>query len=235
MTAVRLQTPGAINQPLVGEAKAAAWQRVCRWIKAQPVVEDSGERWSTGLADIDHIFGGGIPPGALCEIITQRGSCGGQTLLCHLLQVARRRRSYAALVDLGSTFDPQTAGVGALESLLWVQCTTVKAALRAADIIVRDENLPLVVLDLRAAGRFASGGIPHTAWYRFQRTVEKTRAITILFANRPVSAASRFRWEMDVSLRLADLDLMSAAEVFLRGKLRPATPVATAAESGWGA
>lgn len=234
MKSIQLQYPGAADQPLTGAAKAAAWQRVCRWIQAQPTVGIPDERWSTGLADIDDVFGGGIPPGTLCEIIAPRQSCGGQTVLRHLLQVARKRRVYAALVDLGPTFDPQTVCCRTLESLLWVQCKTVKTSLQAADIIARDENLPLLLLDLRASDTVASRGIPHTAWYRFQRAVEKTSTITILFANQPVSAASRFRWEASARLQLSDLDFMPAADRFLHGKLAPSVP-AVVVESQRGA
>lgn len=186
----------------------------------------------TGLQDIDRVCGGGIPGGALCEFLAPRNSCGAQTVLRHLLQAARRQLLYVALVEMGSAFDPGSVPESALESLLWLQCKTVKAALQAADVIVRDDNISLLLIDLRAAGRNPSGGIAGTAWYRLQRALAKTSTATILFARQPVSTASRLRWEVTGQCQLEDLDTLSPAEKVLANKLIPATPPAAA---GWSA
>lgn len=218
-------SPSYSDPPLSGEAKTEAWRTVCRWMESRERVTAPQALFTTGLADIDGAFGGGIPGGTLCELIAPRSSCGAQTALRHLLQVARSRRLYAALVDLGSGFDPGSVPESSLESLLWLQCKTVKAALQAADVIVRDDNISLLLLDLCAAGRNTSHGIARTAWYRLQRALEKAGAVTILFARQPVSPASRLRWEVTAGWQIDNLDVMPAAEDFLNGRLIPSIPV----------
>ncbi len=70
-------------------------------------------------------------------------------MLLHLLEEARKERRFAALVDGANAFDPQTAPPALIEHLLWVRCRSVEQALRAADVLLRDENLGMVIVDLR--------------------------------------------------------------------------------------
>ena len=52
------------------------------------------------------------------------------------------------MIDGRDTFDPQSQPPGACDSLLWIRCRAAKDAVRAADLLLRDGNLPLLLIDL---------------------------------------------------------------------------------------
>ena len=60
-----------------------------------------------------------------------------------LLRHATRERRWSALIDGHDQFDPQSAGSSALSGLLWIRCHTATEAMRSADLLLRDGNLPL--------------------------------------------------------------------------------------------
>ncbi|WP_348253281.1 hypothetical protein, partial [Salmonella enterica] len=61
-----------------------------------------------------------------------------------------------------------------LAHLVWVRCRSVTEAVAATDLLARDANFGLVLLDLRHAPTRDLRRVPSTAWYRLQRAVEPT-------------------------------------------------------------
>src|SRR5215467_8436211 len=59
-----------------------------------------------------------------------------------------------------------------LEHLLWVRCSKASEAIKAADLLLRDGNFPLVIVDLVLNAPEELRKIPQTNWYRLQRLVE---------------------------------------------------------------
>src|ERR1700681_2562653 len=108
----------------------------------------STTRLATGLPAIDGAIGGGLPKSAITELSSSQVSAGSALLLHTLLQNAQRDGYFLALVDGRNSFDPQPLGNRRLRNLLWVRCTKALDAVKAADLILRDGNFPLVVLDL---------------------------------------------------------------------------------------
>ena len=113
----------------------------------------------TGVAAIDEAGDGGLPLGGITEAVVRAPSAGGQLLVSSLLAATRARRMRAALVDAFDAFDPRSHEPPLLQHLLWVRCRTLDEAMSAADILVRDANLGLLMLDLRGAAvaRIARG------------------------------------------------------------------------------
>src|ERR1700694_1151470 len=108
-------------------------------------------RLATGLPAIDEAIGGGLPKSAITELSSPKLSAGSALLLYALLQSAQRDGYFLALVDGRDSFDPSAlGGLGnrRLRNLLWVRCTKALDAVKAADLLLRDGNFPLVVLDL---------------------------------------------------------------------------------------
>ncbi len=135
----------------------------------------------TGVAAIDEAGDGGLPLGGITEAVVRAPSAGGQLLVSSLLAATRARRMRAALVDAFDAFDPRSHEPPLLQHLLWVRCRTLDEAMSAADILVRDANLGLLMLDLRGAGWRALRGVPATAWYRLQRAMERTDMAMVVF------------------------------------------------------
>ena len=101
----------------------------------------------TEVAAVDVALQGGLPLGGMTEIVGQAGS---GLLLAALIRATQRRRGLLALIDGGDAFDLAGVPRAALSRLLWVRSRTAAQAVQAADLLLRDGNLNLVVLDLRS-------------------------------------------------------------------------------------
>ena len=117
----------------------------------------------------------------------------GSLFLHQVFAAIRRRREFAALIDCGRTFDPDSFRDAALDRLLCVACEKAEHAVKAADLLLRDGNLPLVLLDLQALPRRSLGRIPANTWHRFQRLVEKSGTVFIVLTPQPIVEAARLR------------------------------------------
>lgn len=158
---------------------------------------------ATGLATIDEPLGGGLPQGAITELICAAPSCGGQLLFAHLLAAARAARQRVALIDACDAFDPTSHEPDLYRHLVWARCASVPAAMQAADIIARDANFGLVVLDLKCADARELRRTPATAWYRLQRAVEPAALVLLVITTRPTVPSAQLRLELTQSFTVA--------------------------------
>ncbi len=157
----------------------------------------AGRVLPTGLPAWDEAAGGGLPLGALTEVVCTAPSCGGHLLLGHLLEVTRTRRLRLALVDTTDNFDPPSFPPDHLAHLVWIRGSgDVPAALSATDLLARDANLGLVFLDLRHAPLAALRRTPSTLWYRLQRAVEGTDLALVIQTPRAFVASAQLRFEL---------------------------------------
>ncbi|MGI8891596.1 MAG: hypothetical protein ACR2G0_12555 [Chthoniobacterales bacterium] len=154
----------------------------------------AADRWVTGLASLDTALGGGLTKGAITEISNGAGSAGCASLIAALLQRVRRERSFLALIDGRDSFDPQSMGDHALPHLLWVRSRAAGEAMQAADLLLRDGNFPLVILDLVLNPVAELRRIPSSSWYRLQRLVEP--APTVFLVLTPRSLVNSAQWKL---------------------------------------
>ena len=152
---------------------------------------------TTGIPAIDDATGG-LPLGALTEIICAAPSCGSQLLLGQLLAATRATRTRVALVDSADAFDPASWPVDLLAHLVWVRCTAA-TALAATDFLTRDANLGLVVLDLRHTPDRELNRTPATLWYRLQRAVEPTDLALVVITPRATVPSAQLRFTLATS------------------------------------
>ncbi|MFM8620007.1 MAG: hypothetical protein ACKOE8_14920 [Opitutaceae bacterium] len=160
---------------------------------------DAGRVRPTGLSGIDDATGG-LPLGAVTEIVCAAPSCGGHLLLGRLLAVTRARRERIALIDAGDCFDPESFPADLLAHLVWVRCPgPLTRALQAADLLARDANLTLAVIDLRLASAVELRRTPGPLWYRLQRAVESADLALVIETPFAVVPCARVRLEFTVS------------------------------------
>src|SRR5690349_19567581 len=76
--------------------------------------------WPTGLAPLDDPLHGGLPRGALTEIIAGPRVAGGALLLTALLRRALDENQFVAVVDGADSLDVTQLGAD-LSRLLWVR------------------------------------------------------------------------------------------------------------------
>ena len=135
------------------------------------------ETFATGLPCLDDA---GLPKGALTELVSPRKSGGSALLLRRLIENLATNGQYLTLVDGRDSFDPQSVGPAACERLLWVRCRSAKETVQAADLLLRDGNLPFVVIDLQFNPEYEVRRLPGQTWYRLQTLVAKTNATCLI-------------------------------------------------------
>jgi hypothetical protein len=187
----------------------AAFARLCGELDVRALHPQRAGRsvpvLSTRLPAVDEPLGGGLPLGAVTELICVAPSCGGQLLLAQLLAAARETRQRVALVDACDAFDPSSHVPGLYRHLVWVRCADVPAALQATDLMARDANFGLVVLDLKNADARELRRTPATTWYRLQRAVEPTALALLVITTRPTVPSAQLRLELTRSFTLGEL------------------------------
>lgn len=161
---------------------------------------------ATELPAIDDPTGGGLPIAALTELVCQAPSCGSHLLLGQLLAVTRRQRRRVALVDPVDGFDPSSYPPADLEHLVWARGGDVTSALGVTDLLARDANLGLVVLDLRHAPATPLRRVPAPLWYRLQRAVEGTELALLVITPHPLVPSAALRLELTTAHPLATLE-----------------------------
>lgn len=169
--------------------------------------------FSTGIAAIDEALGGGLPQAALSEVVTETPSSGGQLLVNSLLQAARRTHQYLAFIDGSDGLDPQSMEPELLPYLLWVRCRQARQALQAADLLVRDGNIPLILLDLRGNDVTELRRQPASIWFRLQRAVEQSGGLLLVLSARPQVSSAAVRVVLSRPLPFTSLEESAEAVV----------------------
>lgn len=177
-------------------------------------------RLLTGCEALDRR--GGLPRGCLTEVCGS--AAGSQLVVAALLEAAAREKYYLALIDGADAFEPADWPEDQLGRLLWVRCREVESALKAADILLRDGNLPVLVLDLQTVPARQLRSIPVGTWHRFHRVIEGSATALLVLTPRPMveSVPSRIAvrmespWEAMTEPRRHLLDKL-VAQAFERG------------------
>lgn len=142
----------------------------------------STSRWETGSAALDRY--GGLPRGRTTEVCGS--AAASQLLLASLLQAAVRQGFRMALIDGANAFEPADWPTPQRDRLLWVLAGDAEKSLKAADLLLRDGNLPVLVLDLQVVPRRQLRGIPANTWHRFHRVLESSATVFVIFTPEPM-------------------------------------------------
>jgi hypothetical protein len=147
-------------------------------------------RLITGLPFFEESIRGGLPRGGITELISPGTNSGSASLIHALVHCAYRDNYFLALIDGCDSFDACGLDNAWLQHLLWVRCSKASEGVKAADLLLRDGNFPLVIIDLVRNGRDELRKIPQTNWYRLQRLVEMVpTACLVLTRYEMVSSA----------------------------------------------
>jgi hypothetical protein len=157
---------------------------------------------TTRLSFLDQATGGGLPKSAITELISPQISGGSASLIHALLQSAQRDRYFIALIDGCDSFDPQPLGNSCLRHLLWVRCSQSFEAIKAADLLLRDGNFPLVIVDLVFDDPEELRKIPQTSWYRLQRLVETTSTACLVLSRQSMVSGAQLKIVLENSWSL---------------------------------
>ena len=168
--------------------------------------ETMANRWSTGITRIDSLLHGGLPKGALSEIISNGISSGSSLFLHALIERARDQGEWIALIDASDSFDPATLENEMLSRLLWLRCKNAKEAVKAADMLLHDGTLSLVVLDLLFTPAAQLRRIPSSTWFRIQRILEHTSTAFVVLTREHMISNAVARIVLEKRFSLESLD-----------------------------
>jgi len=147
--------------------------------------------FATGLVQIDGLLQGGLPKGFITELVSSQP--GGALVLNRIVRTATQHRQRMALVDGSDGFDPTAFVNELLAGLLWARCRDAAQALKATDLLLRDGNLPLVILDLHHNPAAQLRKIPGTTWYRLQRIIGPTPTALLVITPHPLVSSADAR------------------------------------------
>lgn len=152
---------------------------------------------STGVSGIDAVLGGGLPAGRLTELISVSPGTGGQTIFAELLRTTRSARHRIALIDGADGFDPGELPPDTLRHLVWIRTRVTSEVFAAADILARDGNYAVVVMDLRGLPERTLLKTPSSFWHRLRQAVEHSPTAVLVQTTLPLVPA--VPWRLNLS------------------------------------
>ena len=110
------------------------------------------------------------------------------------------------LIDGRDSFDPASYGPAACSRLLWVRCQHADESLRCTDLLLRDGNLPLLVLDLQLTPPAELNAIPTSSWYRLRNLAQQSGTTLLAFTSRPLIPSATLQLTITYPHQLHDLE-----------------------------
>ncbi len=165
----------------------------------------------TGVPALDGALGGGIPQGGLTELVGTGPGSGSVQVLHAIVRRAAADGRFVALVDGADSLDVDALEPDELARLLWVRCRDAAEALKATDLILRDRNFPLVLLDLKANPAFQLRRVSASVWHRFGRLLSHHGSALLVVTPSSMTGAALARVRVAAGLGLDALDAGPAA------------------------
>lgn len=147
--------------------------------------------------------------GKLSEIVASKATSGMSLVISELLKSDRDLP--LALVDGRDTFDPASYRNDHCCSLIWIRCHKTQQALQCADLLLRDGNLPLVLLDLHLVCERELRQIPTNLWHRFKTQARDSGASLVAMTPRPLIPSPHQRLNLNGQFTLDHLELKTPA------------------------
>ena len=151
-----------------------------------------------------------FPSGALSELSPAAPASGLSLVLAELLQNDPAGGSPGseplALIDGHDSFDPASYGSASCARLLWVRCHDAEQSLRCTDLLLRDGNLPLLVLDLQLNPLTELRKIPTSSWYRLRNLAKQSGAALLIFTPVHLVPCAALQLTFHTSFTLTDLE-----------------------------
>ncbi|HZS16681.1 MAG TPA: hypothetical protein VFA51_01990 [Candidatus Udaeobacter sp.] len=173
----------------------------------------------TGVPLFDRAVGGGLPKGAITELVAPRTTAGSASLVHAFIRSAYRDKYFVALIDGRDSFDPCGLANSILRQLLWVRCAQAVEAIKAADLLLRDGNFPLLIVDLVLNSPEELRKIPQTTWYRLQRLAESVSTACMVLTRYEMVSSAQLKLVLENSWNLEALeasDVLSRLRVVIK-------------------
>ena len=161
---------------------------------------------TTGVTELDRVLGGGLPRGEFTELIASGPASGSAMVIHELLRQVAMNRQFLALIDGMASFDVEAVDPAVLTRLLWVQCQKAADALKTADLLLRDRNFPILVLDLKLNPARELRKIPASTWFRYARLLEHNQTTVLVITPLQLVSGAACRVSLESGLGLNALE-----------------------------
>jgi hypothetical protein len=170
----------------------------------------------TGLPCLEKSIRGGLPRGMITELISPGITAGTASLIHALVDCAYRDNYFVALIDGQDSFDPCGLDNVRLRHLLWIRCRKASEGVKAADLLLRDGNFPLVIVDLMLNAPEELRKIPPTNWYRLQRLVEVLPTACLVLTRHEIVGSAQLKLVLE---NLWDIESFESDKVLSRFRI----------------
>ncbi len=162
-------------------------------------IKQAPELFSTGIAGVDTMLGGGIPRGSISEVAGAL-STGKTSFALSTIAAITQSGAACAWVDVSDTLSPESAAAAniALKRLLWLRMSgergqrvtdkpwsRLEQALKATDLLLQAGGFAAIVLDLSDVLPQHATRIPLSTWYRYRLVAEQARTALVLLTRTP--------------------------------------------------
>lgn len=162
-------------------------------------IKQAPELFSTGMAEVDAMLGGGIPRGSISEV-SGTASTGKTSFGLSLVASITRLGNACAWVDVSDALSPESAAAANVElkRLLWLRMSAkrkvkltdkpwsrLEQALKATDLLLQTGGFGAIVLDMSDVLPQHTTRIPLATWYRFRLAAEQARTALVFLTQSP--------------------------------------------------
>jgi recombination protein RecA len=160
----------------------------------------------TGIPEIDALLHGGLPVGAISEIVGPE--CSGRTTLALAFVAGMTQGSkVCAWVDVSDTLHPESAAAMGIDlsRLLWVRCgvspakkpaprrkpwSRLEQGLRVTDLLLQAGGFSCIVMDMGSLNAEYASRVPLATWFRFRAAAERLQSNVLLLTQYACSKNS---------------------------------------------
>jgi hypothetical protein len=149
-----------------------------------------------------------FPARAISELIPAEKGCALSLWIAGILGEPEETAALPefVLVDAGDHFDPASYTAAACSRLLWVRCSRIQDALKATDLLVRDGNIPFIMLDVYSMPMSDLRSIASSIWWRIRQFCESSACRLIVLAPFPLVPCASLRLSISTRLTLDDFN-----------------------------
>ncbi|HEU5399961.1 MAG TPA: ATPase domain-containing protein [Terriglobales bacterium] len=162
-------------------------------------IKQAPELFSTGIAEVDSVLGGGIPRGSITEV-AGAASTGKTSFALSSIAAITQSGAACAWVDVSDALSPESAAAAniVLKRLLWLRMSPdrkkpvadkpwsrLEQALTATDLLLQAGGFAAIVLDMSDVRPQDATRIPLLHWHRFRLAAEQARTALVLLTQTP--------------------------------------------------
>ncbi|WP_411827483.1 hypothetical protein [Luteolibacter sp. AS25] len=157
--------------------------------------------------------------GTVNEIVGTSGFQGMPMLISRLLD--EDRDLPVALVDGRDSFDPESYGNERCGKLLWIRCSETQQIIHVTDLLLKDGNLPLILLDLHLVPQREFSRIPDNLWHRFRTTARESGSALVVLSPKLTVVSAHSRYFIEGAFTLDHLEkLIPSYRIIADGRSR---------------